>query len=576
MAAGWEFNDYTFTATTIAAAKAELTLPMGTLQGTTATFQWTGGVGVSQYWLSVGTTPRGTDLFDQNCGTNLSATVSDLPYNGRSVYVTLWSLLNGQWVFNEYVRVATTLTLEKAELQYPAPGSTLSATKVGLLWSGGTRVSKYWLSVGTTPGGSDILDQDRGIDLTGAVGNLPSDGRKVYVRLWSQMPRGVWEFNDYQYNSTSTGIAKAELTSPPPNSTLTSNAVMLTWTGGTRASQYWLSVGSTAGGSDIANEDRGVNLTATVRNLPADGRGVHVRLWSLIGGNWQFSDYAYTAATASSARAEITTPAPGSTFTASTLLFQWTGGVGVSQYWLSISRSLGGSEIYDHDRGTSLTASVADLPMTGGTLYVRLWSLMNGGWQFKDYEYIATTRTGERAELMVPAPSATLTASTVAFEWTGGAQASRYWLYVGTAPGAFDLFDHDAMTSLSATVAGLPADGRTLYVRLWSQVAGIWQYNDYTYTAPVVEVAPTLCAFESLLGSVDGGQRSSLRFVNDSGGDALVYWLDHQGRRVLSSTLQAGQSYVQNTFATHSWVVTSANGCGVYTPLAGGGQVTIR
>ena len=38
--------------------------------------------GVSQYWLYVGTTQDGNQLYDQDRGTNLSATVSGLPTNG--------------------------------------------------------------------------------------------------------------------------------------------------------------------------------------------------------------------------------------------------------------------------------------------------------------------------------------------------------------------------------------------------------------------------------------------------------------------------------------------------------------
>ena len=33
------------------------------------------------------------------------------------------------------------------------------------------------------------------------------------------------------------------------------------------------------------------------------------------------------------------------------------------------------------------------------------------------------------------------------------------------------------------TVTGLPVDGRTLYVRLWSVIGGVWSFTDYTYTA---------------------------------------------------------------------------------------------
>jgi len=33
------------------------------------------------------------------------------------------------------------------------------------------------------------------------------------------------------------------------------------------------------------------------------------------------------------------------------------------------------------------------------------------------------------------------------------------------------------------TVSGLPANGSTLYVRMWSKISGVWQFNDYVYIA---------------------------------------------------------------------------------------------
>jgi hypothetical protein len=38
----------------------------------------------------------------QNLGNVLTTTVYSLPANGSQIYVTLWSLVGGQWYYNEY------------------------------------------------------------------------------------------------------------------------------------------------------------------------------------------------------------------------------------------------------------------------------------------------------------------------------------------------------------------------------------------------------------------------------------------------------------------------------------------
>ena len=129
----------------------------------------------------------------------------------------------------------------------------------------------------------------------------------------------------------------------------------------------------------------------------------------------------------------MTNPAPGSTLTSSTVAFQWTGGTGVSNYWFEVATRL--ASLYSQDPGMSLSATVTGLPTNGSPLYVRLWSKIDGTWQSNDYTYIAVTIPTAGAQLTGPAPGSTLTASTVAFRWTGGTGVSSYWLEVGTSAG---------------------------------------------------------------------------------------------------------------------------------------------
>ena len=115
---------------------------------------------------------------------------------------------------------------------------------------------------------------------------------------------------------------------------------------------------------------------------------------------------------------------------------------------------------------------------------MRLNSLINGAWQYNDYTVRAVTQTTPQgAQLVTPAPGSTLTSTTVTFTWTGGSGATQYYLYVGSTPGFYDILLRGMGTSLSTVVTGLPSDGRTIYVRLYSQVNGAWQYTDYTFTA---------------------------------------------------------------------------------------------
>jgi len=508
----WRFNSYTYTASTTylpwlglgsggpaprdgatppvrsvneraAGSPGEMIspAPTSTLTASTVAFQWTGGLGVRQYWLAIGTTPDGTDLFNDDAGTQLSATVAGLPTDGQPIYVHLGSLIGSEWHFTSYAYTTTPIASAPAYMTVPAPGSTLTASTVQFQWTGGAHVRQYRLTIGTTPDGDNLFNQDQAKGLTAVVADLPTDGSRIYVGLWSLVD-GIWQVNRYTYRVGTPALA--QLTTPAPSSRLTASTVAFQWTGGMSVTRYRLQIGTAPGGTELFVGDEGTSLTATVTRLPTRGERVYVRLGSLVDATWHFLDYEYTAPATANVAAELIAPAPGSTLTASTVAFQWTGGTGVSRYRLEVGTTLGGAPLFTQDEHTSLAAIVSNLPTDGGPIYVRLWSLVDTTWHSNDYGYTAPTIAGVRAEMITPAPGSTLTASTVQFAWSGGSGVVRYRLDVGTAPGGTDLFQQDAHPHLTSTVAALPSDGRTIYVRLWSLISGRWGFADYTYSTP--------------------------------------------------------------------------------------------
>ena len=265
-------------------------------------------------------------------------------------------------------------------------------------WNGGVGVTQYWLFVGTSPGSSDIESRDMGTQLSTVVAGLPMNGLTIYVQL-NSYTGGAWQFNDYTFTAASAPAPqKAELVTPAPGTTLTSSTVSFDWTGGVNATQYWLFIGSTAGASDILSRDLGLNLSTVVAGLPADSRTLYVRLHTYAGGAWQFNDYTFTAATLALQKAQLVSPAAGSTLNSSTVTFQWTGGVGPTQYRLDVGTTPGAFDIANLNLGNELAAVVSGLPVGGQTIYVRLHSFINGAWQFNDYTLTAVGGEEEQEE----------------------------------------------------------------------------------------------------------------------------------------------------------------------------------
>ena len=290
--------------------------------------------------------------------------------------------------------------------------------------------------------------------------------------------------------SGGSGGTPAAMTSPTNGATLSGSSQTFQWSAGTNVTQYRLWVGTVLGSTDLYNQSTGTTQQATVTGLPTNGGTIYVRLNSLIDNAWQYNTYTYTAATASGTPAAMTSPVNGATFTGTSQVFQWGTGTNVTQYRIWVGTSLGGSDISNQTTGTTRTATVTGLPSNGSTVYVRLGSYINSAWQSNDYTYTAVTSSGTPAAMTSPTNGSTLNGSSQTFQWNAGTNVSQYRLWVGTTAGGKDLYNQSTALTQQATVTGLPINGSTLYVRLNSYIGGVWQYNDYTYTAATASGTP--------------------------------------------------------------------------------------
>jgi hypothetical protein len=94
-----------------------------------------------------------------------------------------------------------------------------------------------------------------------------------------------------------------------------------------------------------------------------------------------------------------------------------------------------------------------------------------------------------------PAQGSTVTGNTPTFSWSAATNASGYWLAIGSSVGADDIYQHGPISGLSFTLpvpfsapygytyTGLPQNGSTIYVTLYSDIGGQWFSTASTYVS---------------------------------------------------------------------------------------------
>jgi len=467
---------------------SEMTSPAdgSTLTGTSTTFNWIVGEDINQQILWVGTFGEGSyNVFNSGTlGTTRSSyTVNNIPSTGETLFVRLWSQKNGSWQSNDYTYQTSGFTPVKSEMSSPAPGSTLTGASTTFNWDIGQGVTSHQFKIGTAGvGSSDVYDAVVNMNSSVTVNNIPQTGVTLYVRLLSLI-NGNWQTIDYIYQTSGSLPAKSEMTSPADGSTLTGTSTTFNWIIGQGVDLNYLYVGTMGVGSrDVYSQSVGMKNNVTVNNIPETGVTLYVRLWSRINGSWQSNDYTYQTGGSSPAKSEMASPAPGSTLTGTSTTFNWNIGQGVTQHWIYVGTTGAGSlDLHNSDQAMNTSVPISNIPQTGGILYVRLYSKINGGWQYNDYQYQMSTAT-TLSEMTSPADGSTLTGTSTTFHWNIGQGVAENWLHVGTTgAGSRDVYEGSVGMSSNVTLNNIPETGETLYFRLLSRINGSWQYNDYTY-----------------------------------------------------------------------------------------------
>jgi len=273
------------------------------------------------------------------------------------------------------------------------------------------------------------------------------------------------------------GSSTAVLYFPAPSSTLTSTNVNFKWLPGSTATQYWIDVGSSAGGNNYYQSGPLTtnNLGAVVDSLPNDGSTVYVTLYSFISGSWVSTPYTYNAVGGTS-KAAISSPTAGSNLCGSCVTFTWNAvNPTPAAYWLEVTD---GPNIYYNASVSNATTSVTvcSLPTDGSTVTVTLWTNVGTGaspiWISNQYTYYASNAGTTLAVMSSPSNGTPISGTTATFTWTISSAAAAcgddYWMDIQTDQGTYQSGNLGSVSTFTPPSGTLPNDGSNVTVVLYT------------------------------------------------------------------------------------------------------------
>jgi hypothetical protein len=94
------------------------------------------------------------------------------------------------------------VALPKGAMRSPAPGSTLAGPIETFTWVPANARTNYYLWVGTTGAGSrNLIVSEKTTTNSIDIGDLPTDGETIYIRLWAEPTPDNFTFTDYVYKA---------------------------------------------------------------------------------------------------------------------------------------------------------------------------------------------------------------------------------------------------------------------------------------------------------------------------------------------------------------------------------------
>jgi hypothetical protein len=404
----------TFTIAPAGTHLAEITSPIpgSTLTSTQVTFTWTSGTGVSQYWLYVGRTSGGNEIYNQDAASSQSASVQAIPNDGSTIYVRLWSKIASQWLYLDYTYKACSgcgpFLPGKAILISPSTANV--PTTPTYVWNAVPTATWYQLWVNDSSAAPKIQTWYTAEQAGCANGpevcsikpttSLAVGAARWWVQTWSSVGYGPW--SDAMSFTVSSCSAPGKPILVAPSGYITNADPTYSWNAVPWATWYqlWVDDSISSGkirewhtATEVGCPSGSGSCSITPNTSLALGWGQFwIQPWNDCGGSsygpWSDRAVFYVGPTTISPAA-MTSPAPNSKLTSSTVTFTWNAGTGPTQYWLYVGRSLGSHDLYSGDQGTGFSATVPGLPTDGSNLYVRLWSYIGGQWYWRDYTYAA-------------------------------------------------------------------------------------------------------------------------------------------------------------------------------------------
>ncbi|MFD2563888.1 BspA family leucine-rich repeat surface protein [Aquimarina rubra] len=436
---------------------------------------WNSSFNADGYRLTVGTSSGATDIINNQDVNNVTTfdLPTDLPGN-TEIFVTIIpynSFGDATGCREESFTTETIATIPSCTiLSIPLDGATDISVDTDITWNSVSDATGYRLTVGTSSGGTDIINNQDVNNVT--TFNLPTDlpeNTEIFVTVIPYNAVGDATGCTEESFTTETLATIPNCTTlsiPLDGATDISVDTDITWNSVSDATGYRLTVGTSSGGTDIINNQDVNNVTTF--NLPTDlpeNTEIFVTVipYNAVGDATGCTEESFTTETIAiiPSCTTLSIPLDGATDISVGIDVAWNSVSDATGYRLTIGTSSGGTDIINNQDVNNVTTFnlPTDLP-ENTEIFVIVIPYNAVGDATGCVEESFTTETLATipgcTTLSVPLDGATDVVIDTDISWNGISDATGYRLTIGTSSGGTDIINNKDVNNV--TTFDLPTD----------------------------------------------------------------------------------------------------------------------
>ncbi|WP_461531951.1 T9SS type B sorting domain-containing protein [Sinomicrobium sp.] len=366
-----------------------------------AIISWNAQNNAEGYYLTIGTTPGGTEITYRQELTTTSFTPS-MPWQEDTTYyvsVIPYNEAGEAQGCNEISFTTETLLTapECTSINSPLNGATEVALNASISWNAQNTAEGYYLTIGTTPGGTEIANRQE-LTTTSFTPSMPwQEDTTYYVSVIPYNEAGEAQGCNEISFTTETLLTAPECTtinSPLNGATEVALNASIGWNVQNNAEGYYLTIGTTPGGTEIADRQSTTETSYTPAVFWDVNTTYYVTVvpYNVQGSASGCTELSFTTENPVPSCVSVSSPADGATGVSLDSGIHWNPTDNTDGYYLTIGSYPGGNDIIDRREMTTTSFFPASSWEENTTYYISVIPFNAAGMAERCGESSFTTR----------------------------------------------------------------------------------------------------------------------------------------------------------------------------------------